>query len=92
MVLQRQLAAKSLLLGRLIPKTNVVLNGEIEYLNQGLKGIFDNLEEAVSRNYFFTERANAPTFDASMAEGLAQAVYGGASAEQVLQNLQALLA
>ena len=86
------IAAKSLLLGRLIPKTNVVLNGEIEYLNQGLKGIFDNLEEAVSRNYFFTERANAPTFDASMAEGLAQAVYGGASAEQVLQNLQALLA
>lgn len=85
------IAAKSLLLGRLIPKTNVVLNGEIEYLNQGLKGIFDNLEEAVSRNYFFTERADAPSFDACMADGLAQAVYGGVPAEQVLRNLQALL-
>ncbi len=86
------IAAKSLLLGRLIPKTNVVLNGEIEYLNQGLKGIFDNLEEAVSRNYFFTERADAPAFDASLADGLAQAVYGGVPAEQVLRDLQALLA
>ena len=70
----------------------MVLNGEIEYLNQGLKGIFDNLDEAVSRNYFFTERADAPAFDASLADGLAQAVYGGVPAEQVLRDLQALLA
>jgi multiple sugar transport system substrate-binding protein len=84
-------AVKSMLLGRLIPKSSVVLNGEIEFYNQGLKGMFDNIESTVPRDQIFTGRADDPVFEEQLASKLAQAVYEGVPAEKVLKELQELL-
>ncbi len=85
------IAVKSVLLGRLIPKSRVILNGEIEYFNQGLKGMFENIETTVSRDQFFSGQTDIPSFDEILAGKLAEAVYGGISAKTIMYELQELL-
>ncbi|MDO4343334.1 MAG: extracellular solute-binding protein [Eubacteriales bacterium] len=85
-------ALKSVLLGRLTPKTNVILNGEIEYFNQGIKDMFDNIETMVSRDQIFNGVIDDPLFNEMMASKLAEAVYEGVSAEKVMKELQRMFA
>lgn len=79
---------KSVFLGRLTPKTSVITNGEIEYLNQGIKGMFDNIETTVSRDHFFSNMIDNTEYSEIIAEKLAEAVYKGVPADKVMKELQ----
>lgn len=87
-----EVALKSILLGRLTPKTNVIMSGELEYVNPGLKSIFDNLEGVSFKESLLLGIAGNRSFDEVIGNKLSEAVYGGASPAQVMKELQQLLA
>lgn len=85
-------ALKSILLGRLTPKTNVIMNGELDYVNPGLKGVFDNLESDSFRESLLLGIGGSRSFDEVIGNKLSEAVYGGAPPDRVMRELQQMLA
>lgn len=83
-----EISVKSVFLGRLTPKISVVMNGEMEYVNRGIRGIFDEIDTVMFRNQFFMGIGNRPDFDKIMSLKLAEAVYDGTSPEKVMKELQ----
>ncbi len=83
-----EMARKSLLLGRMLPKQNVAHCRELEYVIQGIEGIFDHLDAAVFKEEMLGTHLDNNDLEHLFAQGLVRAVYDGEPAQEVMRDLE----
>ena len=82
-----EIAHRSILLGRIVPKKKVILDSSFERYSGDIVGAFEGVESAIFREDVFGDRLDKDA-ERIIANELARAVYGGVRPESVLRDLQ----